>query len=151
MVEDSVKVLALKILGSRNLSEREMQKRLVGKGVTEESAQETVVWLVDIGAINDKEYASMIVSHYCAKGYGGARIRDELYRRGISRDLWEDALDGVEGAEDSAFAFLEKKLRGSSEKADLRRATDALCRRGYSYEEARVAVGKYVERVQGDG
>jgi regulatory protein len=142
------KTRALRILGSRSYSASEMEKRLKNKGETEDTAQNTVQWLEEIGAVNDEEYAAAIVKHYISKGYGLARIKSELFKRGIPRDLWEVALEGMQGMEDAAYDFLEKKLRGSRDKQDLRRASDALCRRGFSYEEARDAVRKYTERVE---
>ena len=36
--------------------------------------------------------ARMVVRHYAAKGYGPRKIRDELYRRGVPREFWEDAM-----------------------------------------------------------
>ena len=145
----SSRELALRILGSRSLSAGEVEKRLVRKGETEQNAKEAVKWLEEIGLINDAEYATMIVRHYSAKGYGLARIKDELFRRGIQRDMWDDALSvlGEADAPDAAARFLEKKLKGSGDKDDLRRAADALCRRGFSYEQARTAVANYVESL----
>ena len=145
-VESSTsKARAVRILGSRNLSAREMERRLVNKGESESTARGTVEWLENIGAVNDEEYAVAIVKHYCAKGYGFARIRDELFRRGIPRDMWDDALREAGNAEEAAHAYLAKKLRGSREKDDIRRAADALCRRGFSYEQARAAISIYLD------
>ena len=142
---------AIKILGSRRLSAYEMNRRLMNKGETGESAQETVEWLEKIGAVDDTEYAAAIVSHYSAKGYGLVRIKDELYRRGIPRDMWDAALAPLEDMSQSEAVqrFLEKKLRGGSDKDDLRRAADALCRRGFSYDEARTGINIYLENLEG--
>jgi len=144
---DSTKKRALKILGSRQLSAGDMERRLISKGETEENARLAVAWLEKLGAIDDIRYAESICKHYSAKGYGLARVKDELFKRGIPKDLWDEALSAVEEAEmdDAAVEFLRKKLRGSVDKDDIRRATDALCRRGYSYEDARVAVKRYIE------
>ena len=144
---ESSKARALRILGKRSLSAREIEKRLVSKGEDAETAQQTVRWLEDIGAVNDKEYAASIVRHYIAKGYGLAKIREELYRRGIDRDMWEEALGDLDGMEEAADDFIAKKLQGESGKDDLRRAANALYSRGFSYEEARAAVNRYAERV----
>ena len=141
----SSKARALRILGSRSLSAREVEKRLVSKGESEEIARKTVEWLEAVGAVDDEDYAIAIARHYCAKGYGPIRIKDELYRRGIPRDLWDEALGGLDNVGEAAYDFLEKKLGDSRERADVRRATDALCRRGFGYEEARTIVGKYIE------
>jgi len=144
---EATKKRALRILGNRNYSEQEMRKRLIGKGESAENAEEAVAWLVELGYINDSDYASLIVNHYSGKGYGVSRIRDELYKRGIPRDLWDDKLASLdeEDMTDSALEFLRKKLRGSEDKDDLRRASASLVRRGFSYDEARAAVNRYLE------
>jgi len=150
---ESTKKRALKILGNRNFSEQEMLKRLVSKGESHENAEETVRWLVELGYINDSDYATLIVDHYSAKCYGLARIRDELYKRGIPRDLWDEKLAQLDDddMQDTAIEFLRKKLRGSQDKDDLRRASDALVRRGYSYSDAKSAINKYLEDNDDDG
>jgi len=146
---DATKKRALRILGNRSFSEQEMLKRLTGKGESQDNAEETVRWLVELGYINDSAYAGLIVSHYSAKGYGGARIKDELYKRGIPRGLWDEQLSVLdeEDMSDCALEFLRKKLRGSEDKDDLRRASAALVRRGYSYDDARVAMNRYLESL----
>ena len=144
----TAKKKALQILGSRMLSKREIEKRLSSKGVTAETAQTVTDWLEGIGAINDREYAKSIADYYSAKGYGTARIRDELFKRGINRDLWDDAMVEISEENDAAQPYISKKLKGSIDKEDLRRATDALCRRGFSFEEARTAVKRYVEAIE---
>jgi regulatory protein len=143
---ESTKKRALRILGNRNFSEQEMHKRLVSKGESEDNASETVRWLVELGYINDSDYATLIVRHYSTKGYGEARIKNELFKRGIPKDYWEEKLADISEVDqsDAATRFLTKKLRGSVDKDDLRRASDALVRRGYSYDEARAAVNNYV-------
>ena len=149
----SAKTRSLRILGSRSLSEREMEKRLVEKGEAEETARETVQWLTENGLINDSEYAASIVSHYSAKGYGPARIKDELFRRGIPREISNEAVSGLDTAanEEAALEYIRHKLRGSLVKDDLRSVANALCRRGYSYEDARAAVRNYVESAGDTG
>jgi regulatory protein len=146
---ESTKKRALRILGNRNYSKQEMQSRLISKGETPENAAEAVKWLVELGYINDYDYATLIVRHYSAKGYGVARIKSELSKRGIPRDLWDEKLTELDDSEmnDVAFAFLQKKLRGSNDKDDLRRAKDALVRRGFSYDDARAAVSRYIDAL----
>jgi len=146
---EATKKRALKILGTRSFSEKEMLKRLTSKGESEENAAEAVRWLVELGYINDPDYATLIVRHYSAKGYGVTRIRDELYKRGIPRDLWDEKLEELDDDEmsDTALEFLRKKLKGSDNKDDLRRASDALIRRGYSYDDARSAINRYLEML----
>jgi len=143
-----IKKRALKILGNRNYSASEMERRLINKGESQEDSRDTVKWLEEIGAINDEDYAASIVRHYSAKGYGLAKIKEELHRRGIPREMWYEVLRDIDGTEEAAIEFLAKKLRGSRDKDDLRRATDALCRRGFSFDEAHTFVKKHLENTE---
>jgi len=147
---ENTKKRALRILAKRSISEKEMLKKLTEKGESQENADETIKWLVEMGYINDFDYATLIVRHYAGKGYGIARIKDELYKRGIPRDYWDEKLADLDKSElkDTALEFLQKKLRGSTDKNDLRRAQDALVRRGYSYDDAKIAVNGYLECTQ---
>ena len=147
MKSDSTKIRALKILGSRAMSASEIEKRLISKGESAEDARDAVLWLEETGAINDVDFAKIIVTHYVSKGYGLAKIKDELYKRGIPKDLWEDALEHIseDASEDSVQSYLEKKLRGSTDEKDIRRVSNALLRRGFNYQQVREAIGKYLE------
>jgi ribosomal protein S12 methylthiotransferase len=140
----AAKARALRILGKRQMSRREITERLVQKGESEETAQDVTDWLVQIGAVNDAEYAAAIVRHYASGGYGLMRIRDELYRHGIARELWEDALAQAPDMEEAAWRALASKLRGKKpDKAELGRVTAGLYRRGFSWGEVQSAAERY--------
>jgi regulatory protein len=141
---NTAKERAIRILGSRNLSAGEMKRRLVSKGEAPEASAQAVQWLESIGAIDDPQYAKTIVRHYSGKGYGEKRIRHELFARGIERELWGEALAEMPENDDAAMRFLSKKLQGSDDEADARRAKDALVRRGYTYEQANSLVRNYL-------
>lgn len=146
----SAKARALRILGQRSLSRREITDKLVEKGESEQTAEETADWLDSIGAVNDHEYALMIVRHYAAKGYGRAKIRSELYRRGIERELWEDVLSEMPETDEKVYALLKSKLNGKTpDKAALKKATDSLFRRGYSWDEIKPATERYINETEG--
>jgi len=148
--QSRAKTRAMRILGSRQLSSGDIERRLTDKGESAEIARETVAWLEDIGALDDKEYAAAIARHYQSKGYGLAHIKNELYKRGIRREEWDEAISALDeaDADEAAFRFLDKKLVGSHDKNDVRRATDALCRRGFRYEDAHSIVSRYLESIE---
>jgi regulatory protein len=138
------KARALRIMGSRNMSRKEITDRLVSKGESDDVAQSTADWLESVGAVDDEEYAAMIVRHYSARGYGQAKIKNELYRHGIPKQLWPDAMTFMPDMQDKAYEFLCQRLRGKSvDRIQMKKATDALLRRGFSWEEARTAVNRY--------
>ncbi|MCF0120909.1 MAG: regulatory protein RecX, partial [Oscillospiraceae bacterium] len=135
---------ALRILGERNMSKKQITDSLIKKGATPEEAASTADWLESIGAIDDAEFSKLIVRHYAAKKFGVSKIRDELYRRGIPRDLWEDALSEMSDMEDAAFDFVSQKLRGAEPDRDtVNRVTAAAYRRGFSWDEISAAISRY--------
>ena len=132
---------ALRIIGARPMSEKELRDRLCEKGESPEDAEETVEWLRGMRLLDDAEYAAMCVRHYAAKGYGPARIRNELFRRGVPRELWDDAFEELPEQDDEIDRLLRRKLRGDvSDRDALRKATDYLYRRGFRSEDIRAAV-----------
>ena len=83
----------------------------------------------------------MCVRHYAAKGFGPGRIRNELYRRGVPRALWDEALEELPEQDDEIDRLLRKKLRGDVNDRDaVKKATDFLYRRGFKYDDIREAV-----------
>lgn len=140
----SARSRALKMLGHRPMSRKEVTDRLQEKGVDEVTAEVTADWLESIGTLNDEEYANQIVRHYTAKGYGAGRIRDELYRRGVPRDLWDDALSQRPECEDTVYRLLKSKIKSENpDRAEITKAANALYRRGFSWDEIKTAVNKF--------
>ena len=94
--------------------------------------------------MNDVEYSALIVDHYARRGYGKMRIRDELYRRGIPRELWEDAMARLPDMEDTVYRTLTAKLSGRKiDSAELKKAADALYRRGFTWDDIKPAVERF--------
>ena len=140
---------ALKMLGTRPMSEGEITEKLVRKGVDESAAEDVAVWLSDIGAVNDEEYAAMIVSHYSAKGYGAARIKNELFKRKVPRELWNGALEKLPEADESIDRLIRSRLKGAAaDRKELKKVSDMLLRRGFSYDEIRSALRRYSEDTE---
>lgn len=146
MLSEETKQRALRILERRDVSRKELIRKLTDKGVPSEEASECASWLERLGVINDQRYAGMVVRHYMAKGYGKARIQNELYRHGLDKELWEEALEEYREPEETIDRLLCSKLKSTSpDRAELKKATDALLRRGFSWREISAAK----ERVLG--
>lgn len=109
-----------------------------------ERAEEVADRLVELGLLNDGEYARTVVRHYAAKGYGLRKIRDELYRRGVPREHWEEALAEREPDEGQLDKLVRQKLRGAEPtRENLKRVSDYLVRRGYGWEEISAVLERY--------
>ena len=108
----NVKATAADLIGKRAMSRRDLERKLQEKGASQAEARYAAEWLEAIGAINDADYAAILVRHCAGLGYGPARIREKLREKGVPRELWDEALDQ---APDSAWQidrFLAAKLRG---------------------------------------
>ncbi|MBQ9685328.1 MAG: regulatory protein RecX [Oscillospiraceae bacterium] len=134
---------ALTLLGQRPMSRRELETKLRQKGVDDETAAWCVTWLQDNRLIDEESYAAAIVRHYGAKGYGEGRARQELQRRGIPRELWEDALAARPEDTTKLDRFISQRLRDPDDRDEVRRVTAALYRRGFSREEIRDALERF--------
>ena len=143
--EVSARNRAVRIISAAPVSRRELQSRLVQKGETEEHAQQAVQWLDELHLLDDEELAEQIVLSGAARGYGAARIRQMLYEKRIPRELWERALEKLPPQENAIDTFLQRRFRGTKpDKKELKRATDALLRRGHSWGDIRSALERYV-------
>ena len=141
--QSQLKQTAARMASGRMLSKKEVQHRLTKKGATEEQAADTADWLETLGAVNDEGYAGVIVRHYGAMGYGPGRVKQELHRRGVPRELWDDALARMPDPEEAIDRFLTAKLRGKTpDRATLQRLSAALQRRGFSWQDIRPALAR---------
>lgn len=139
---------ALRIINARPMSREEMRKRLTEKGETPENAELCADWLCEMGLINDEVYAGSVVRHYAAKGYGQARIKQELRRHGVPREMWDEALEQMPEQDEYLERFLRTRLTDPHDRAQIKKVSDALFRRGYSWEQIKHALNEY--DTQGD-
>lgn len=145
-----LKQKALSLLSARPMSQRELERKLSAnprkKGMPEEGeeqreqrrdmAQQVAQRMAQVGLVNDREYASTVVRYYSRKGYGPAKIRDELYRRGVPRELWDQAMEELNQDDRQLRALVEKKLRGAvPTREELKKVSAYLARRGFGWEE----------------
>ena len=140
---------AMKLIGARPLSKKELFDKLVEKGELAENAEACVEWLSEMHYLDDERYAGMIVRHYAAKSYGVQRVKNELYRHGVPKNLWDAALEEMPENDDKVYELLCKRLRSCEpDRAELKKATDALFRRGFTWDEIKAAVNRYHAQMQ---
>ena len=101
----------------------------------------------ELGAVDDAAYAGVIARHY-GGSYGPGRVRQELQKRGIPRELWDDALAQLPDSAGAIDAFLRSKLKGKApDRATLKKLSDALLRRGFSWQDIRPALNRLGEEI----
>ena len=146
-----LKEKTINLLARKPMSRRELERKLGEWEAGEEETAAICDRMEELGFLNDGEYAARLVRHYSAKGYGERKLRDELYRRGIPREFWEDALARAEDSAGAIDAFIEKKLAGKTvDQKELKKVSDALARRGFSWSDISNALGRYGARMEED-
>ena len=126
---------AVSLLTGRLMSAGTLREKLLAKGGSEAQVEDIIRWAEDIGLLSDEEYAKALARHYQAKGYGIYKIKDELYRRQVPREYWEEALAGLEEPDDIIRRFLEKKLTDPQDRKQVKKVSDALIRRGFTWSQ----------------
>lgn len=147
--EAGLREKAVSLLTGRLLSTGQLREKLLAKGGTEAQVQDILDWAERIGLLNDEEYAKALVRHYQAKGYGIYKIKDELYRRQVPREHWEEALAGLEEPDDIIRRFLEKKLTDPQDRKQVKKVSDALIRRGFTWSQVSRGVESFLRDHDG--
>ena len=144
----AAKASALAGLANRARTAHEVRDALARKGFAEAVAEDTVADLERLGLVDDAAYArSFVRGRFSARGYGPARLRQDLTRKGVDRATIDAALAELTEAEDLGEAARDqaaRKWRSLGSEDDLRKrkkkTMDYLVRRGFGFDQARTAV-----------
>ena len=136
----SAKMRAVRIVSATSVSKRDLQERLVRKGEDPEQAKEAVQWMEDLHLVNDRNTAEQVVHSCISKGYGLQRAKQALYEKRIPKDYWDEALEDYPDQMDKIQSFLRSRLDEDSDDKQVKKAIDALLRRGHSYSTIRRAL-----------
>lgn len=159
-------VAAVEILAKRLVSTAELRSKLAAKKLFSPAEIDDAVLAVKrMGALHDDFLAEDVARSYRSRGYGPARIRMALRKRGIPQEIIEQTLNGKdEDAEpvdsgqsedgDNAFAVLHRKAAQFRREPDPRKrkakAVRCLVGRGFTYEDAINAADRWM-REEGEG
>lgn len=137
---------ALRFLGGRARTVREVERRLDACEFGEVEVYETVERLKDLGLLNDASFAEQFVqTRLSTKPVSRAHLREQLMQHEVDRDAMEQALLLVDEETEtgSALAVAQKYARQSERLPEDERKEFVLKRlmaRGYSYDAARSAL-----------
>lgn len=136
----SAKMRAVRIVSVASVSRRDLEARLVRKGEDPQQAKEAVAWMEDLHLVDDRATAEQVVSSCISKGYGLMRAKQALYEKRIPKEYWDEALADYPDQTEKITAFLKSRLDADSDEKQVRRAVDALIRRGHNYGTIRRAL-----------
>ena len=143
--QTSAKMRAVRIVSASSVSRRDLEQRLIRKGENEAQAKAAVQWMEDLSLLDDRETARQIVSRCAAHGYGMARAKQMLYEKKIPKELWDDALEDYPDQSEHILKFLEARIIDPADQRQVKKAIDALLRRGHSYGDVRRALSQMTE------
>jgi regulatory protein len=141
--------MALRLLEFRARSETELRRKLLQKGEGAEQVDEVIARLRDQRLLDDADFARQFArTKVLGGGASRRRIVQELTRKGVARDVADEAIDGLQENEgiDPAAAIhrvAEKKwkaLASLDEFKRRRRLYAFLARRGFNPDEIRSAL-----------
>jgi regulatory protein len=140
---------ALNLLAFRARSQKELKRRLMQKGGEAPIIDEAIARLDAAGLLNDADYAKQLTR---AKGIVGGmsrrRLQQEMAKRGVGREIADDAIAEVmteEAVDEAAVAEQAarkklKSLRSADPETRQRRLYGYLARRGYESDDIRRAI-----------
>jgi regulatory protein len=143
---------ALRALERRAHGAGELAFKLERKGHSAAAIAPAVDRLQALGLLDDAEFARLYVEAKLARGRGPSRLRHDLARLGVSREIADCVLAAVAADTDDPLARPRElitrrahQLRAIPRDARRRRLLAFLARRGYRGSEARTLVDEALE------
>lgn len=144
----SARARAVRIISATGVSKQELEHRLTQKGESPQDARQAVAWLSELQLLDDGKTAEQLVRSAVNKGYGKGRIKQILFEKRIPEELWDEALALVPEMDGAVDKFLSQRFRGREpEEKEVKRAVDALLRRGHSWADIRAGLRRYSDSL----
>ncbi len=127
---------AVDLLSRRDHSKKELADKLKQKGYGNDF-EEVFEKLESYGYLDDERFARNYVKQLIDfKAFGKMRLKQELIKKGIDRDLISEILEEIEPDEDALVRLIERKyMRNLTDEKGIKRTFNTLVRLGYSYSE----------------
>jgi regulatory protein len=130
----------------RPQTEAELRAKLAGRGVGRDQADAALDRARQVGAVDDAAFArAWVADRGAGRGFGTARLRDELRRRLVPEPLIADALAALETRDDLAVAT--DLARDRSRRLPAALQPEAVARRLQAFLERRGYAPALAQRV----
>ena len=140
---------AVELISRREHSRKEIITKLTQRSYGEVAA-EVADELERLGYLNDERFAVMYAKELkLRKNMGKRRIAQELYIKGISRDIIESITEDIDENpfEDIIEIINRKYLRYLGDEKGRNRTVNALVRLGYGYSDIKTALKSVADEV----
>ncbi len=112
-----------------------------------EAALQAVARVEELGLINDRDFAIRLAEELtCQKGYGKARVKADLMRRGIDREIIDEVLERLpQDQGESCKAWMMKKCKTPpTDPKEQAKLLAGAVRRGFDYATAKAVLKEIV-------
>lgn len=133
-----IRAKAMELLARREHSRLELRQKLAQRGFPLAGIESALNQLVKDGLLNESRYAELYACGRADKGYGPLRIASELRERGLSQELVDQALAGLDNDWLPKLRELHRKRFKSLVPADAAgrmRQTRVLRQHGFTLEQ----------------
>jgi len=149
---------ALNLLAFQARSARDLRRKLVQKGEPAEHVERAIERLTAQGLLDDAQFARQLArSKVASQGASRRRLQQEMFKRGVAREVADEAIAEVYEDEQVDEGVLveevaRKKVRSLAKldpEARRRRLYAFLARRGYEGEAIRRAMRAVLDAEEG--
>ena len=133
----SIRVVAMDLLARREHSVKELTRKLKQREFEDDDIHEAIVTLQRDNLQNDRRFLESVVNYRINAGFGPLKIRYELRQKGVSDDLVDNYLSGLDVDWESNMAAQRIKKFGYSLPVDYKekmKQARFLQNRGFSPE-----------------
>ncbi len=136
---------ALRLLGVREHSEKELAEKLLRSGAETENVERVIEYCREYNYVNDARFAEAYSRHlHTSKIYSKEKISYELKRKGISPEDIEAALAEIEEyTEEELIPMVERKLNGDFDMKQRNKAKRYFYNKGFSIS----LINSCIERI----
>lgn len=139
--EADIRDIAVRYLTRREYGVEELRQKLLQRGAESTLTDTVVSALVDENLVSDQRFTEMYARMRVRRLFGPLKIKGELRSRGIADYLIEDALPSEQEIWfDSATQWASKKCQGELDYAGRAKIYRSLRNRGFTHEQANVAL-----------
>ena len=139
--QDKMYALVLQLVARRPRSERELRDYLRRKNQDEQTTQNILNKLSDIGLLSDEAFArSWVESRRLLKPVSRRRLTQELRQKGIASDIIEIVMEEDQTSDTQTLQDLIERKRKQTKYRDGTKLMQYLSRQGYGYDDIKNAL-----------
>ena len=130
------------LLSRRDHSVKELRDKLL-RTVDEACADKAIYKYIEMGYLDDEKFAKALAEHlYTVKNYSDSHVKQELFKRGIHRDIINEIIDCAENDPiQSVITIINKKyLNKLNIEGGREKVIAAMMRKGFGYSDIQSAL-----------